>query len=703
LKSGIANMSQLDRAAEIPMFNWLAWRLNRLRCMSMAEIGHRLRRAIAAQAECRGFFGSARVPAANLEKASTQWVIVPANIDPAPYLAAADRVIAGDFDVFALHGINLGSPPRWNRDPKSGIESGINSPLPFGKSIDYRDPQRVGDIKYLWEPNRHMHLVTLAQAYALSGEEKYSLVIRQHLEDWFSHCPFGRGLNWSSALEAGIRLINWSIAWQLLGGANAGVFAGVQGVHFRQRWLDSVYQHAQFIRGFFSLHSSANNHLIGEASGLFIGALTWPHWPQAAVWRAEAQAILEREALLQNATDGVNREQSTSYQQYEIDLLLLPLLAGRANGVSFPENYASNIERMLEYLASIMDVGGNVPMFGDADDGMVVRLAQGANDCRYRSSLATGAILFQRGDFRIKAGGLGDKTRWLLGTQADHTESPRSAVQPLPVRQAFHDGGYYILGCDFEEKNEIRLVADAGPLGYQRIAAHGHADALSFTLSISGNEFLIDPGTYAYHTQGAWREYFRGTSAHNTLRVDGEDQSQSGGNFMWLKKAVAGCSHWDTSPTKDIFEGWHDGYQRLADPVTHQRRITLDKTTRRVLVEDCLHMHGEHRIDLFFHCSEHCHVDRDSDAYVMTRGETRVILKLPESNGSHHRLYSGSIDPILGWVSRRFDNKQPATSIAWSATLHGNAVLRSEFLIVQPDHQPTCQTRTHLKNTAHAS
>jgi hypothetical protein len=50
-----------------------------------------------------------------------------------------------------------------------------------------------------------------------------------------------------------------------------------------------VYQHAQFVRGYFSLHSSANNHLIGEAAGLFIAALTWPHWPQAREWLAAAK------------------------------------------------------------------------------------------------------------------------------------------------------------------------------------------------------------------------------------------------------------------------------------------------------------------------------------------------------------------------------------------------------------------------------
>src|SRR5207302_1562759 len=207
----------------------------------------------------------------------------------------------------------------------------------------------------------------------------------------------------------------------------------------------------------------------------------------ARAWRAGARAILEREALLQNAPDGVNREQAVSYQQFELDLLLHPLLAGRANGRRYSAAFESRIEAMIEYLASVMDAGGSIPMFGDSDDGLVVRLAQDDGHCNYRSLLATGAILFRRGDFKAKAGRLDDKTRWLFGEGADAAfERLDGTKAQLPVRRAFAHGGYYILGCGFETKDEIRLVADAGPLGYQTIAAHGHADALAFTLSVGG-------------------------------------------------------------------------------------------------------------------------------------------------------------------------------------------------------------------------
>jgi hypothetical protein len=650
---------------------WFRWWLNRLRCMTPAEVSRRVVRTLSTRAERAGLLGSEIIPSPDFALEPRPWVHATARVDAAHYLAAAARIAAGKLDVFALRNIDLDSPPRWNRDPKTGVEA----PLTFGKLLDY------GDIKYLWELNRHLHLVTLAQAYALSGDARYFGVIQRHLESWFNDCPHRMGANWSSALEAAIRLINWSVAWQLLGAARSPLFRDAEGARLRQRWLDSIYQHAQFVRGYFSLHSSANNHLVGEAAGLFIAALTWPCWPHARAWLAEAKGILERETLLQNAADGVNREQAVSYQQFELDLLLLPLLAGRANGEKFSAALESRVEAMMEYLASIMDVGGNIPMLGDSDDARAVKLAQDGEHCPYRSLLATGAILFRRGDFKAKAGRLDDKTRWLFGESADAQFAQLDGAQAQsPVRRAFTYGGYYILGCDFETENEIRLVADAGPLGYQTIAAHGHADALAFTLSVAGKEFLIDPGTYVFHAQGPWRRYFRGTAAHNTLRVDATDQSQPGGNFIWLEKARAGCSLWSSTPERDLFEGWQDGYMRLSDPVMHRRRIELDKAARRVMIVDTLQMAGKHDVELFFHCSERCRVEPIRGGYRLNQEGKTLTLRLPQIRNAAACVLFGSLAPISGWVSRKFDEKQPAPTIAWRGRLAGGVRLRSEVI-----------------------
>ncbi|MEP7070649.1 MAG: alginate lyase family protein [Usitatibacter sp.] len=658
----------------------LAWKLNRLRCMSAAEIAHRVVKAAAMRAERWGFVPLS-VPKADLTRAAKPWIHAGVKVEPLPYVAAANRIVDGRFDVFALENVELGNPPRWNRDPKTGIEA----PLDFGKQLDYRDPARVGDCKYLWEPNRHLHLVTLAQAYALTGDERYARTLRVHLESWFDACPFRMGANWSSSLELGLRLINWALAWQLVGGVKSPLFAGAGGEAFRDRWLESVYQHAQFISGHLSLHSSANNHLIGEVAGLYTAALAWPHWDAAAQWRKTAGDILEREALLQNAPDGVNREQAVSYQQFELDLLLLPLVAARANGLDFSAAYVARVEAMLVYLASIIDYGGNVPMFGDADDGYAVRLDPRAGFSRYHALLATGALLFGRGDFKAKAETLDDKTLWLFGGDAWRAfDAIDTANARLPVRREFPDGGYYVLGCDFETGDEIRLIADAGPLGYREIAAHGHADALSFTLSVAGEEFLVDPGTFAYHTETEWRDYFRGTSAHNTLRVDGRDQSQPGGNFMWLRKARAGCAQWLASPERDFFEGWHDGYMALPDPVMHRRRIVLDKAARRIVIEDTLQMQGEHDVELFLHAHERCAVTVGEGGARLARGDRALDIRFPEASGATSRVLLGSEAPIGGWISRAFDRKQPAPTLVWRARLAGDCVLRTQIDCIAP-------------------
>ena len=653
----------------------LAWKLNRLRCMTPAEIGHRVVKAASMRVEKLGLVRTT-VPAPDLTRRAKPWVDREARVDPAPYIEAADRIAAGRLDVFALEDVDLGTPPRWNRDPKTGIEA----PLEFGKMLDYRNEKLVGDCKYLWEPNRHLQIVTLAQAYCLTKDGKYGDALREQLESWFVACPYLMGPNWSSALEAGLRLINWALAWQLIGGVESDLFSDEPGREFRSRWLTSVYQHAEFVQGHYSLHSSANNHLIGELAGVVTAAIAWPHWDRARQWYSRAHAMLEREALLQNAPDGVNREQAVSYQQWELDLLLLPYLAGRANGRAFGAEYRQRIEAMLEYVASIIDVNGNVPMFGDADDGYVVKLDPRRDFCRFTSLLATGSLLFQRGDFKAKARAMDDKTRWLMGASADDdfaalpTEGAR-----LPVRCDFPEGGYYILGCEFETPREIRLIADAGPLGYREIAAHGHADALSFTLSVAGHEFFVDPGTFAYHTEAQWRHYFRGTAAHNTLRIDGMDQSEPGGNFMWLRKARAECSRWSSDAGSDVFEGWHDGYLGLADPVTHRRRIVLDKAAREVAIEDTLQMEGEHAVELFFHCHEDCSVERVEGGVVLRRGAQAVTLKLPSAPRAEVHVLEASTHPIGGWVSRRFDHKSRAPTILWSAQLTGPHVLQSRI------------------------
>lgn len=654
----------------------LTWYLNRLGRMSLAELVYRVQQRVEAQLQKAGLFTARHVPMPDLKRTSQPWNFAGAHFDSAPYVAAAERILEGRLEVFALDDAPLGHPPVWNRDPRTGTVA----PLTFGKTLNYRDETLAGDIKYLWEPSRHLHLVTLAQAYYLTGEPRYVAGLQRHLHSWWDACPYLMGPQWTSSLELAIRLINWSWVWHLLGGLNGPVLGSAAHRELRHRWLTSIYQHAHFIRGHFSRYSSANNHLIGEAAGLFVAAVTWPHWPESERWRDEAFAVLADEALRQNTADGVNREQTTSYQQFVLDFLLLAALCGQANGIEFPPRYRERLERMLEFIAAVRDAGGHVPMIGDADDGFVVRLAPQSDHCPFQSLLATGAVLFEREDFKVAAAHCDDKTRWLLGAAGEAGFAQLDTSGSRGRTRSFPEGGYYVLGGDFNSPNETLLVVDAGPLGYLSLAAHGHADALAFTLSLGGNEFLVDPGTFAYHTQKVWRDYFRGTSAHNTLRVDGADQSLLGGNFMWTHHANAHCELSTSSDATDRFVGSHDGYARLADPAIHRRAIAWEKSNGVIVVEDTLACAQAHTVEQFWHFAEDVAVQLDGHTVQATKAGWSLTLELDPS-WSEVASVRGREAPPLGWISRRFDVKVPTATVVCSGATQGHTLWTTKLRI----------------------
>ena len=545
----------------------LKWTLNRLRAMGVREVGHRGRQFMHGRLERAGFL-HARPVRASAERGKAWVRDLPRQFRAETYRQAAERILEGRFVLFERE-YALGWPPQWNRDP----ETGIRAPLEFGKTLNYRDARVVGNIKYLWEPNRHLELVTLAQAWRLTGDARFAQGCRELIESWIEQCPYLRGPNWTSSLELALRLLNWSCAWHLLDADAGPLFQGADGSSFKERWLAAVRQHCHFVSGHPSHYSSANNHLLGELLGLFVAASTWPAWPESGKWRDEALREFEQEALRQSFSDGVNREQAIWYQHEVADMMLLAALTARTNGVQLSQSYWHRLEAMLVFIASCMDVAGNVPAIGDADDAVMVRFCPAPDFDVYRSLLATGAVLFQRGDFKRKAGSFDDKSRWLLADDGQLAFDALAAQDPAgSLRRAFPEGGYYILGSEFETERETRLITDAAPLGYLSIAAHGHADALAFTLSVAGHAMLVDPGTYAYHTERRWRDYFRGTSAHNTVRIDGVDQSVSGGSFLWTQHARARCIAFEHGVDHERFVGEHDGYSRLADPVVHRAR-----------------------------------------------------------------------------------------------------------------------------------
>ena len=627
--------------------------------MGLRELGYRGAQYLRARGERIGFGLARPVPPAAAR--GKPWISAwPEDFAPGGYRDAAEKILAGGFRLFA-HEWTLGFPPDWNRDAATGKRA----PLVFGRLLDYRDASLVGNIKYLWEPNRHLELVTLAQAWRLTAEARFAEGCRTLLDSWIAQCPYMHGPNWSSGLELALRLINWSCAWHLLGGDQAVVFRDSRGPDFKDRWLRAVHQHCHFIARHPSLHSSANNHLLGELLGLFIGATTWPCWPESERWREQARQHFEAQALLQNGVDGVNREQAIWYQHEVADMMLLAGLTARENGSDFGAAFWTRLEAMLEFIASCMDVGGHVPALGDSDDAVVVRFSPQPDFRVYHSLLASGAVLFARGDFKHKARVFDDKSRWLLGDAGASTYgATRADPSGERVRRSFGVGGYYILGGEFETAREVRVVFDAAPLGYLAIAAHGHADALAFTLAVSGLPLLIDPGTYVYHTERPWRDHFRGTAAHNTVRVDRLDQSVGAGPFLWSRHARTRCLECELGTSRQRIVAEHDGYRRLRDPVTHRREIVYESAARVLRVTDQLRCSAQHFVEIFWHFAAECRLRLCGEVALATLAGVGLKLKWPAT--LHARLAHGCADPIEGWISPRLGERIPGATLVVS-------------------------------------
>ena len=178
-------------------------------------------------------------------------------------VAEAEKLLKHRYNYFALGETDLGENINWNREYKRGI----NTPLKFGPWMDYRCVESFGDFKYFWEVPRLQHLITLAKAYYLTGEKKYADEVMNQLSDFVTRCPYLRGVNWIMPMESGIRLI--SICWIV--GFLKTFF------HDEPRHLKIiehiVKSHIHFIVNNYAAYSSANNHLIGEASAVFITCL----------------------------------------------------------------------------------------------------------------------------------------------------------------------------------------------------------------------------------------------------------------------------------------------------------------------------------------------------------------------------------------------------------------------------------------------
>jgi hypothetical protein len=512
----------------------------------------------------------------------------------------------------------------WHRAP----DTGRIWPRRFFGSISYREGNPYGDVRQVWEPSRLQQLVALAHIAAQGDvvlRERAVAAMEAQFLSWMDANPYLTGVHYVSAMECGLRLIAVCHAFDLV-----------------RTWLRQpdliwasvvrlVEGHAGLIQRRVSLHSSLGNHTVAEAAALVYAGFLFPEMPRAAEWRIDGLALLESESAHQVVADGGGIEQGVWYLQFISDLYGLVVAFLEARGERIPDAVQRACAKSRTFVAAMTDDAGGLASIGDSDGGF-----------------ALGPVL----NFSL-------------------IEPP-----PAPGITTFEDSGYSVLKS--VGVYPARLILDHGPLGMPPCYAHGHADALSILFQTGGQDVLADTGTFAYSGHPDWRRYFRGTSAHNTVVVDGLDQAVQETAFQWSSPFNSHLlSRVDGADGETVLVAMHDGYLQRTG-VIHWRGLLYQPPGLWVIV-DRLTGSGIHDLELNWHLG--LTPIPNGIGYLLEGAESRIRMTV---EGGEVAVYRGKTTPILGWRSRSYGVKEPMDTL--HVTYRG--ALQHEFvtcLVIGPD------------------
>lgn len=587
-----------------------------------------------------------------LEAGNGQPALAESSLDAKRIIDSAASYRSGRFDFLGYANLSFGRPIDWHYDPISGLRS----PRRHWSLIDPLDAAVVGDSKVTWELNRHQWLVRLGQAFRLDGDTRNADVFVAAIRDWMRENPPSVGINWASSLEVAIRLMAW--CWTLV------LFRGAAELteDLRTEMRAWIGVHAAHVEHYLSHSFSPNTHLTGEALGLYYAGTACPDLVAAGRWRRRGRDILLRELIRQVHEDGVYFEQSTCYQRYTAEIYLHFILLARLNEESLPAFVGERVQGLIDWLVALQHPDGSIPRIGDEDGGWLLPLMpRPPDDCRGVFALA--AATFRRADYAWAARGENSEVAWIMGRGGLRV---LAALEPRPPRggvsRHFPRGGYVVMR-DSWRRDANQLILDAGPLGCHHSAGHGHADLLSVQCAAFGHPVLVDSGTYCYTPDPVWRNYLRGTFAHNTAIVDGAGQAESLDTFRWRTRPRAHLNAWYTLPDADYADAAHEAFMHLPGAIGHRRRVLFVKPDYWIIVDDFTGG-GVHEIRLRYQFAP-------GTRYRESRGWSQgtvaagpgLLVRAFAPVTLTSSVYTGSLEPVGGWVSEGYGRLTPAPQL----------------------------------------
>ena len=388
----------------------------------------------------------------------------------------------------------------------------------------------------------------LAHARDATGEPRFATAWERLVASWIRQVPPDHDASEVTAR----RILNWIYAWQRFGERPNGLGRALE------RSIGDQLAHVR------DNLAPERNHRTLELYALLIAALALPRLdPDGSLLRL-AVAELDRNLATDFRADGVHREASTHYHMIALRSFAGARENARRYGVELPPGFDERLSRACDFALHCRRPDGQIPMLSDSDGG------------DYGELLALAGEALDRDDLRW-AGSAGASGRPPAATAAD-----------------FPAGGYFVQRSGWGADDRF-LIFDCGPLGD---GGHGHYDLLSVEAFAGGRALVVDPGRFTYSEEPPnLRRWFRGTAAHNTVCVDGLDQTPYTRGRPLLPVARARFLGRARSAALDVVAG--EAHSPAYDAV-HRRRVVLVRGDYWV-VEDRLRGERPHRYDLRFH------------------------------------------------------------------------------------------------------
>lgn len=570
----------------------------------------------------------------------------------------ADEICRHRIRVFSQP-VELGPQIDWHRDPRAGLRW----PLAHYTRV----PLRLGsgaDVRQVWELNRLHQFVALGRAYALTGDERYASEFLLQLASWVGANPPRYGVNWTVAMEVALRAVNLIAAFELF-------LASPQiSDNAIALMLKLLLAHGRFIRANLEYsHRTPSNHYLADLIGLFSIGMTMPDLTASSAWVGFSAPRLLKELFRQVYADGVSYEGSTAYHRLVTEIYALFFSLSTAGGMELPGRGWGRFEAMIDFVRATLKPDGSAPMIGDADDGRVLRFTERQPaDHTYLIGLAAG--LLEKESFKL-SNRIDEEALWWFGKPGLEAFDSLPVSEDAPISEAFNDAQIYVQRAD-----DLYAVIDCGDHGARGRGSHAHSDALSFELYAHGTTFLRDPGSFVYTASARWRNHFRSTAYHNTVRVDNEEISRFNEEalFAFIENVRPRINQWQSDAARDLLDAEHHAYARLAEPIIHRRVITFNKGEGYWTIKDRFTGEGAHQFEFFFNFDAGLEATVSDDQRVTVRGPRAALAIIPLS-----RLVF-EIKRTDRWVSPAYATRLRASGMIYR--LYANVPFENLFLLV---------------------